>query len=167
MNKSMIVGITAGIAVATTGGVIAGYTMLGQQELEQQGSNVVIEAQDAIEQQQTQIAPAVAPAPAQTEPVARPAPAPVATAVQQECWDEEVTVQVDPKDQHQIAGTAVGAVVGGAVAKDVGDRDLTTAVGAAAGAFIGKKIQERIQDNRAETRTETVIERKCAPVGTR
>jgi uncharacterized protein YcfJ len=57
---------------------------------------------------------------------------------------------------------AVGAVGGGAVAKDVGDRDLTTAVGAAAGAFIGKKIQQRVQENRAEQRTVTTIERKCA-----
>jgi uncharacterized protein YcfJ len=90
------------------------------------------------------------------------APAPV-----EECWDEEVTVQVDPKDDKQIAGTALGAVVGGAIGKDVGDRDITTAAGAAAGALIGRKIQQKIQDNRAETRTVTTIERRCGPPGSR
>ena len=45
----------------------------------------------------------------------RPAAAPAAPA--EECWDEEVTVQLDPKDEHAIAGTAIGAVVGGASAR--------------------------------------------------
>jgi uncharacterized protein YcfJ len=165
MNKSMLIGMVAGIAVATAGGV-AGYTLLGQQApANEQGSVAVMDAPHAMTEpqhgQQGHDAPA-----ARTQPVAKPVPAP-AQVVQQECWDEEVTVEVDPKDRHQIAGTAVGAVVGGAVAKDVGDRDLTTAVGAAAGAFIGKKIQQRVQENRAEQRTVTTIERKCAPVGTR
>ncbi len=92
--------------------------------------------------------------------VARAAPA-------EECWDEEVAVTADPKDEHRIAGTALGAVVGGAIGKDVGDRDITTAAGAAAGALIGRKIQEQIQENRADRRTTTTTERRCAPAGTR
>jgi uncharacterized protein YcfJ len=79
----------------------------------------------------------------------------------EECWDEEVAVQADPFDQHRIAGTVGGALVGGAVGKDLGDRDLTTAVGAAAGALVGRKIEEEIQENRAEQRTTTTIERRC------
>jgi uncharacterized protein YcfJ len=85
----------------------------------------------------------------------------------EECWDEEVATVADPKDPHRIAGTAGGAIVGGAVGKDLGDRDLTTAVGAAAGALIGREIQEKIQDNRAEQRTVTTTERRCAPIGSR
>jgi uncharacterized protein YcfJ len=143
MNKSMLMGLVAGIGVATAGGVL-GYQYLGKPAPEM--------ADEA--------APAAAPAAS--------APAPRATAparAVEECWDEEVQVTAAPKDEHRIAGTAIGAVVGGAIGKDVGDRDLTTAAGAAAGAFIGRKIQEEVQENRADRRTTTTIERRCGPPG--
>jgi len=177
MNKSMLTGVVAGVAIAAAGGVAA-FALLGQSpELDEQGSAAVVEEQTempAVLDQQVEAIPAAAPAPArpvastpaprpQPQPVARPAPAP-APVVQEECWDEEVTVQVDPKDEHAIAGTAAGAVIGGALAKKIGDdNDLATAAGAAAGAFFGRRAQR----NRQEQRTETVIERRCAPVGTR
>ena len=139
MNKSMLMGVVAGVGVATAGGVL-GYQFLGKP-----GTEVAVEEQ----------------APAATAPAARTA----AAAPAEECWDEEVAVTADPKDEHRIAGTAVGAVVGGAIGKDVGDRDITTAAGAAAGALIGRKIQERIQENRADQRTTTTVERRCGPPG--
>lgn len=125
MNKSMLIGVVAGIGVATAGGVLA-YQYVGRQG-----------------------ADGVAKTAAPTEV----------------CWDEEVAVTADPKDPHRIAGTAGGAVVGGAIGKDVGDRDITTAAGAAAGALIGRKIQERVQENRADQRTTTTVERRCGPPG--
>jgi uncharacterized protein YcfJ len=137
MNKSMLMGLVAGIGVATAGGVL-GYQFLGKQ-----GADVAVEEDAAAARAST--APAAAPA--------------------EECWDEEVQVTADPKDQHRIAGTAVGAVVGGAIGKDIGDRDITTAAGAAAGALIGRKIQERVQENRADQRTTTTVERRCGPPG--
>ena len=140
MNKSMLIGVVAGLGVAAAGGVL-GYQFMGQQSAE-----VAVEAE----------------APAASAPAARVAAAP---APAEECWDEEVSVTADPKDQHRIAGTAIGAVVGGAIGKDVGDRDITTAAGAAAGALIGRKIQERVQENRADERTTTTIERRCGPPG--
>src|SRR5688500_17551550 len=121
MNKSMLMGVVAGVGIATAGGV-AGYQFLGKSG-----------AEGAVEEP-TSAAEAAASAPA-ARPAATAAPA-------QECWDEEVAVTADPKDEHRIAGTAVGAVVGGAIGKDIGDRDITTAAGAAAGALIGRKIQE-------------------------
>ena len=136
MNKSMLMGLVAGIGVATAGGVL-GYQYLGKPAPEM--------ADEA--------APAAAPA------------ASVPVRAVEECWDEEVQVTAAPKDEHRIAGTAIGAVVGGAIGKDVGDRDLTTAAGAAAGAFIGRKIQEEVQENRADRRTTTTIERRCGPPG--
>jgi uncharacterized protein YcfJ len=138
MNKSMLMGMVAGIGVATGGGV------LGYQFLDQQGA-----------------ADAEAEAPTSAAPAARAA----ATAPAEVCWDEEVQVTAAPKDEHRIAGTAIGAVVGGAIGKDVGDRDITTAAGAAAGALIGRKVQEEFQENRAEQRTTTTIERRCGPPG--
>jgi uncharacterized protein YcfJ len=140
MNKSMLMGVVAGVGLATAGGVL-GYQYLGKSG-----------AEGAVEE----------PTSAATAPASRPS---TAAAPAQECWDEEVAVTADPKDEHRIAGTAVGAVVGGAIGKDIGDRDITTAAGAAAGALIGRKIQERIQDNRADQRTTTTVERRCGPPG--
>jgi uncharacterized protein YcfJ len=136
MNKSMLMGIVGGIGVATAGGVL-GYQFLGPQ-----GAALEAEA-----------------------PAAAPAARAHAAAPAEVCWDEEVQVTAEPKDEHRIAGTAIGAVVGGAIGKDIGDRDITTAAGAAAGALIGRKVQEEIQENRAAARTTTTIERRCGPPG--
>lgn len=167
----MMTGLVAGIAVATAGGVAA-FALLGQSsESDEQGSVAVIddavETPAAVEQQFTAAPAASVPAPkpvaAAPRPAAQPVPQPE-PVVQEECWDEEVVVQVEPKDEHAIAGTAAGAVIGGALAKKLGDdNDLATAAGAAAGGFFGRRAQQ----NRQENRTETVIERRCAPVGTR
>lgn len=148
MNKSMLIGLVGGIAVATAGGV-AGYTWLGQERAPVEDSAAAAE----------QAAEGTA---ATMQPVAsRPAaPAPEA----EECWDEEVTVQNAPRDQHAIAGTAIGALVGGALGKELGDdKDIVTAAGAAAGAYAGRRAQQNMQENN----TTTTIERRCAPVGTR
>ena len=157
MNKSMLLGVVAGVGIATAGGVL-GYQFLGQQQPAAEDGAVVAIAEEAPAQAHTQAHTQV---PAAPRAAAQPAAAPA-----EECWDEEVVVTTDPTDKNRIAGTALGAVVGGAIGKDVGDRDITTAAGAAAGALIGRKIQERIQDNRAEQRTTTTVERRCAPVGT-
>jgi uncharacterized protein YcfJ len=79
---------------------------------------------------------------------------------QQNCYDVEIESASEPRDEKKIAGTVVGALVGGAVGKDIGDRDLTTAAGAAVGAIAGNKAQEAFQDNRTTTSTE----RRCDPV---
>lgn len=163
-NKSVLVGMIAGIGIATAGGVAA-YQFLGHRAEVQE----TVAVEDAVGSEQVAVAqvaePAAKPqvAPAKPRTAAAPA-APAAPA--EECWDEEITVENAPKDEHAIGGTAAGAVVGGAIGHNVGDSDVATAAGAAAGAFIGRKIQKQIQENRAETRTETRIERRCAPAGT-
>lgn len=77
----------------------------------------------------------------------------------QNCYEVAVKNGVEPKDEHRIAGTVIGALVGGAVGKDVGDRDITTVAGAAVGAIAGNQAQKKLQDNRTVTTTET----RCDP----
>ena len=182
MSKSMLVGVVAGVGIATAGGVL-GYQFLGQPPNEQGSSNVVVEApaeavvarvetapvaapqpvaQPAPRPAPVQAAPRPAAQPRPVQPVAAPAPAP---APVEECWDEEVTVVEEPKDQHAIAGTALGAAVGGALGNEVSDRDAAKLAGAAAGALIGRRLQRRMQENREEARTTTTIERRCGPPG--
>lgn len=169
MNRSMLTGIVGGIAVATAGGV-AGFAFLGDSTaIDEDGSAVVIEEEAIAEGSAAAAAPApAARAPAAPAPAAR-APAPVAQAApapepvaEEECWEEEVTAQVDPKDDHAIAGTAAGALIGGVVADKISDdNDLATAAGAAAGAFFGRRAQKRRQENNTVTTTEI----RCAPAG--
>ncbi|MGO4700933.1 glycine zipper 2TM domain-containing protein [Dyella sp. 2RAB6] len=74
---------------------------------------------------------------------------------------ENVTVQDQPKDQHQIAGMAIGAVAGGVLGNQVGGgkgRTLATVAGAVGGGYAGKKIQENQQTKH------THVERRCRQV---
>jgi uncharacterized protein YcfJ len=144
-NKSMLIGMVAGIGIATAGGVAA-YQFLGKRA----------EDNAAVEQSSAHA----------TQSHAKSHTTTVAAAPAEDCWDEEVTTQRAQTDPHAIAGTAAGAVVGGAIGKDIGDKDLTTAAGAAAGAYIGRKIQQHVQENQAEKRTETHVEHHCVPAGT-
>ena len=113
-------------------------------------------------------APAVAPAPepagpkyarvVSVDPVRQAASAP-----QRECHDEVVTRRAPVKDQHQIAGTAIGAVAGGLLGNQIGGgkgRTLATVAGAVGGGYAGHEIQER----RQETNTVTSTVRKCNTV---
>ncbi len=175
MNKQMLLGLVAGIGVATAGGVL-GYQFLGQSQVDEQGTAVV-------DTQEPPVAARPAPAAAQnhttaprpTQSVSAPKPIPAAAAPIQvaaavpaeECWDEQVTVEADPKDKHQLAGVGLGAAVGAAVGKDIGHNKLTTAVAAFGGALAGKKIQEKVQENNADKRTTTQTVHKCGPPGSR
>ncbi|RPI57994.1 MAG: hypothetical protein EHM50_11265, partial [Lysobacterales bacterium] len=82
MSKSMLVGVVAGVGLATAGGVL-GYQFLGQQGAEVEAEQAASVAADPVARAPSQAArTAAAPAPAE------------------ECWDEEVQVTADPKDQH-------------------------------------------------------------------
>ena len=72
MNKSMLMGVVAGVGVATAGGVL-GYQFLGPQGAEVEGAEVIVEAE------------ALTPATPAAAPAARPAAAPAPTEL---CWDE-------------------------------------------------------------------------------
>ena len=153
MNRNTLVGIVAGLGIAVAGGV-AGLTLMGGSS----DSETLV-----AEEVQTGSAEVTA------APQAQPAVAAAAPVVQQpkmveECWDEEVEVPAEPRDDKAIAGTAAGAVIGGALADRLGDDDdLVTAAGAAAGAFLGRKAQREYQENR----TTTTTVRRCQQVAAR
>jgi uncharacterized protein YcfJ len=164
MKSNLLVGAVAGIGIAVAGGV-AGFTMIGETSNDEAVAEITAEtaALDAAPAQ-TQARPvAAAPVAAQPQPAPAPAPrqspAPVETAQvtpAEECWEETVEVPAEPRDDKAIAGTAAGALIGGALADRLGDDDdLVTAAGAAAGAFIGRKAQREYQENRTTTETVT------------
>ncbi|PAU65094.1 hypothetical protein BZL41_07885 [Pseudomonas sp. PIC25] len=74
------------------------------------------------------------------------------------CKDVTVTRQRPVQDQHQIAGTVIGAVAGGLLGNQVGGgngKKIATVAGAAAGGYAGNKIQEGMQARDTYTTTET------------
>lgn len=81
----------------------------------------------------------------------------------QVCHDETVTHTAPPKDQHRIAGTAIGAVVGGLVGNQVGGgkgRQLATVAGAVGGGYAGNRIEASHQRGQVTSS----VERRCSTV---
>lgn len=75
----------------------------------------------------------------------------------QECRDEQVTRTRAPKDENRLAGTGIGAVVGGLLGHEVGGgtgKVLATVAGAAAGGYAGNKIEQKVQAGNTYTATE-------------
>lgn len=74
---------------------------------------------------------------------------------------QDVTVQDQPKDSHQVTGMVVGGVAGGLLGHQVGGgkgKTIATVAGAAGGAYAGKKVQENQQAKN------THVERRCHEV---
>ena len=74
------------------------------------------------------------------------------------CKEVAVTHRRPVQDQHQIAGTAVGAVVGGLLGNQVGNgsgKTLATIAGAVGGGYAGNKGQEYMQNRDTYTTTQT------------
>ncbi|MBS0513992.1 MAG: glycine zipper 2TM domain-containing protein [Proteobacteria bacterium] len=77
------------------------------------------------------------------------------SGAQQVCSDQVVTERRPQSDDHQVAGTVIGAIAGGVIGNQFGrgnGRKLTTVAGAVGGGIAGKKIQEAHQDNDTVTR---------------
>lgn len=128
MNKSMVVGAVLGAVVVTAGGAVATYNMMGDKG--PQFARV------------TDVTPI-------KETIRTP---------RQVCKDVAITHQKPVQDQHQVAGTALGAVVGGLIGNQVGGgsgKKIATVAGAVGGGYAGNKVQERMQANDTYTTTET------------
>jgi len=79
------------------------------------------------------------------------------------CEDVQVQHQAPLKDEHRIAGTAIGAVAGGLLGSTVGGgkgKTVATVAGAAAGGYAGNRVQKNMQQKDMVTTTE----RRCKTV---
>lgn len=79
------------------------------------------------------------------------------------CKDVVVPRQRPVKDQHQVAGTVIGALAGGLLGNQIGGgtgKAIATVAGAAAGGYAGNKVQEGMQRRDTYTTTET----RCSTV---
>ncbi len=77
----------------------------------------------------------------------------------EECKTVQVQVQKPVKDEHQLSGTAIGAVVGGVLGNQVGGGDgkkVATVLGAVAGGYTGKQVQKDMQTSDVENRPKQV-----------
>jgi uncharacterized protein YcfJ len=77
------------------------------------------------------------------------------TGPHQVCTDETVTEQRKPSDEHQVAGTVIGAIAGGVIGHQVGGgrgRTLATVGGAVGGGVVGKEVQKNHQGKDTVTR---------------
>lgn len=64
------------------------------------------------------------------------------------CKDVAVTRQAPVKDQHQIAGTVVGALAGGLLGNQIGGgtgRTLATIAGAVGGGYAGNEVEKNVR----------------------
>lgn len=79
------------------------------------------------------------------------------------CEDVQVQKKAPVKDEHRVAGTAIGAVAGGLLGSTIGGgsgKTVATVAGAAAGGYAGNKVQQNMQEKDVVTTTE----RRCKTV---
>lgn len=177
MNKITTIIVQAVVTATLTAGVAAcgGNTPGGTPAT---ASNQAPPASTPPAEQSTPAAAANAPPDSAAEPAAPPPAAdgpryasvisvqPIKQKVdhpREDCRDERVVHKRKPKDDHQIAGTVIGAVAGGVLGHQVGGgrgKDVATVAGAIGGGIAGKKIQESHQDRQ----TYTTIEHRCRTV---
>jgi len=73
------------------------------------------------------------------------------------CEDVQVRHQAPVKDEHRLAGTAIGGIAGGLLGSTIGHgngKTLATVAGAAAGGYAGNRVQKNLQERDVVTTTE-------------
>lgn len=134
MNKSILVGIGFGIAIA---------------------SGITAMASDGMRLFSTQ--------PKYAEVISVTPVKETIKTPRQACQDVTVTHKKPVKDQHQIAGSILGAVAGGVLGHQFGGghgKQLATIASAAAGGYTGHEVQGHLQN----TDTYTTSEKRCKTV---
>ncbi|GLQ95165.1 glycine zipper 2TM domain-containing protein [Dyella acidisoli] len=142
MSKLVVKTLCAAITVAA----VAGLTGCGHSA----NADPALEAQQQQQQQQ----------PAGPEYAQVVSVTPVHSSVNnphQVCQDVVVNHTTPPSDQHNIAGTAIGAVAGGLLGHMVGHgkgNTLATVAGAAAGGYAGNRIENAHHQSQVTSSTE-------------
>lgn len=83
------------------------------------------------------------------------------------CKKQQVVRQAPVKDQHQLAGTAIGGVLGGVIGHQVGNgrgNDVATVLGAVAGGVAGNQVQKNMQRNDTTTHVESTCHEETQSV---
>lgn len=162
MNKQMILGMLMGGAVATAGGAIA-FRDASPKEATIVSVTPITKGMEQTYVTVNSVQQRIDPNAPQMAQVATVEPIVERGHSREVCEDQVVTRQAPVKDQNQIAGTAIGAVIGGALGNQVGGgngKKLATVVGAVAGGAIGKNVQA----NRQQQQTYQTTERVCSTV---
>ncbi|WP_426663619.1 glycine zipper 2TM domain-containing protein [Rhodanobacter aciditrophus] len=151
MNRLMVNALNVGIAAA----LAVGLSACNRSADATQGAQAANDAQPAAAQQ---------PAGPQYAKVVSVTPVRSTTSAPHEvCHDEVVNHAAPPKDQHNIAGTAIGAVAGGLLGHMVGGgkgKTLATVAGAVGGGYAGN----RIENAHHQPQVTQTVERRCSTV---
>lgn len=161
MNRLMINTLT----VAITATLALGLSACNRSADATQGSQAAASAPaPAQAQMPDQSAPPAPPAGPQYAQVTSVTPVrSTSSNPRQVCRDEVVNHTAPPKDQHNIAGTAIGAVAGGLLGHMVGGgkgRTLATVAGAVGGGYAGN----RIENSHHQAQVTSTVERRCSTV---
>ncbi|MBD8899826.1 glycine zipper 2TM domain-containing protein [Rhodanobacter sp. DHG33] len=154
MNRLMVNALNVGIAAALAVGLSA--------------CNRSADAGTQAAQAASAPVPAAAPAPAapagpEYAQVVSVTPVRATAASQQVCHNVVVNQAAPPKDQHNIAGTAIGAVAGGLLGHMVGGgkgNTLATVAGAVGGGYAGN----RIENAHHQPQVTQTVQRQCNTV---
>jgi uncharacterized protein YcfJ len=125
MNKALVVGLVAGVAVAAGAGAVAGY-----KHFNEPGYARVVDV----------------------KPVEKTIRTP-RQKCHDEAVTQQAPVKDSKQVTGSVVGAVVGAVVGHQIGGG-GVKKIATAAGAAAGGYAGNRVQKRIQDGHTVTTTE-------------
>lgn len=159
MNKQMIVGLCVGGLLATAGGALA-LRDSGPKVAEVVSVKPITAGMEQEYAEVVRVAELLDPNAPRFVDVVDVQPVKEPGSDEEVCQNVTVTHKAPVKDQHQIAGTATGAVIGGVLGHQVGGgngKKVATAAGAVVGGIIGKNVQA----NHQAKQTYQTTERQC------
>ena len=164
MNRMLVNALNMGIAMALTVG-ISGCNRNADAGI---AGNITPSAAGTVAGSNAANQSAATPAPgtpsAQYAKVVSVTPVREATKVpKQVCRDQTVTQTAPSRDEHNVVGTAIGAVAGGLLGNQVGGgkgKTLATVAGAVGGGYAGNRIEE----HRRQANTTSNVQQHCETV---